>query len=717
MKRLLGIVICWLAFVGVAMGQQGACGTDAWLARALKDPAVRARQARFEEVVYAATLAENNPMTKTADDALMTIPVVFHVIHNNGPENLPDAEIQECLADINAYFSASFAGPNTASEPMGIQFCLATRDDWGRPSTGIEHHFDPVRTICTSEQDFQEMTRLYYWPSTDIVNIYVLKDMGGIIGMGTLAYMVPGENSDGVYMQWDHCGRDSTLNRVLAHELGHYLGLFHTFQGGCQNHDCLMQGDFVCDTPPDKGDPTFEGCGTPLNSCATDSIALNPQNPFARDVFDQSHNFMDYIQTECMELFTAGQAQRMRISLRNWREGLLRSQYCDGSRLAEAGINAFFEEDFFVCESEKGFRIQVVNNGLHYLQDLDIAYGIDEGPMHSFHWQGAVLPTGYKWIDLPPIADIPAGRHQLHVRLAHPNGFVDPFPANDSADFTFYRPGDARRIPYHADFEGGLEAGWSAIDTKLATWQAVETTGCDSADVNGAITLTPPYLGFAKKAWLISGWIDLQGAELPYLSFDYAYRRRRGQQVTTVLKVYVLTDCDTLAFEELLVKSHNQLSGPFYYDSLRTWVPESCTDWRNIRLALPDWLGPRIMVALATDISLEHNQRIYFDNVRVSSPQADSAALAGPTEADVLLYPVPNEGRFTVEFPSLEVRPVTMRIYNSLGQVVHRAEAQTATSRFRYDFDLRGLASGVYHLDLRVGADEAIRRKFMVYFE
>ena len=715
MKRWLIWVLVGLAFGGRVDAQRLVCGTDAALARALTDPQARARQAAYEDDVYRATQVAKQK--SSGGGPAMTLPVVFHIIHTNGPENLSDLEIQECLADVNAYFNASFAGPNAASAQTGIQFCLASRDDWGRPSTGIEHFFDPMYATCSTDAAFREMTRLYYWPTLDVINIYVLKDMGGTIGMGLFPFLAPGESVDGIYMVWDHCGRDSTRNTVLAHELGHYLGLFHTFQDGCKNHDCLMQGDRICDTPPDAGDPVFEGCGTQINSCATDADALNPQNPFAQDVPDQSHNFMDYIQTECMELFTPGQCVRMRHSILSWRPGLLASQYCDGTRLAEAGINDFFADDFFVCDAAHSFRVQVVNNSLHYLQDLDISYGLDGGPLQTFHWQGGILPTGYKWINLPPLADIPPGKHRLHVQLAYPNGLADPFPANDTASRIFHRPGDARHLPYHANFEEGLEEGWSAFDNRFATWEAVETTGCDSTDSNGAMTLTPPYLGIVKRTWLVSGWVDLGDAELPYMTFDYAFRRKPGLQLPNTLRAYLLTDCDTFAVEELYLKSQNQISGPFYYDSLHTWVPERCEDWRTERVALPNWLGSRVMVAFSTDIPVEHNQRIYFDNIRISSPEADAQALAGPTEADVLLYPVPNDGRFTVAFPALEVRPVTMHIYNSLGQRVHRVAESTSTSHYSHDFDLRGLASGVYHLELRVDGGDPIRKKFTVFFE
>jgi hypothetical protein len=716
MKHGLLIAIGLLVNAGAAWTQQ-VCGTDLWREQALNDPAVRARQAAFEADVYQATMQQMSSAKADDADATMVLPIVFHIVHENGPENLPDSEIQACVADLNAYFSATFPGPNSGSAATGIQFCLASRDDWGRPSNGIEHHFDTMRTVCLLESEFQEMSRAYYWPTADVINVYVLKSMGGVIGIGSFPFQAEGQPTDGVYMDYAYCGRDASKNTVLAHELGHYLGLFHTFQGGCKNHDCLMQGDLICDTPPDRGDPVFEGCSATTNSCATDSIALNPQNPFRRDALDQNHNFMDYIQTECMELFTPGQRTRMRISIEKWRSSLLRSQYCDGTRLAEAGIHAFSPDDFLVCEDEKRFRVQVVNNGLHYLEDLEISFWINDLPRQSFHWEGGVLPTGYSWITLPLLRDIPAGKNTLHVKIADPNGLSDPFPANDSASLVFYKPGDPARLPYLADFEEGIEEGWCAIDNQLASWQAVETSGCDSVGSNGAITLTPPYLGVVRNTWLISRWIDLQDTAFPYLSIDYAYRRKAGQQTVSTIKVFVMTECDTLAVEELLYKSHNQMSGPFHTDSLRPWLPESCSDWRNLRMALPTWIGSRIMVAIATNISYEHNQRIYFDNIRISSAEADASALAGPGAEDVLLFPVPNDGRFVLEFPALEVRKVKMRIFNSIGQLLHQVDEETGKSRYSHTFDLRGLPSGVYHLELRVGADEPIRKKFLVYAE
>ena len=129
-------------------------------------------------------------------------------------------------------------------------------------------------------------------------------------------------------LQPDQCDK----LKIFMHEIGHYLNLYHTFDGGCKNDDCLLDGDRVCDTPPDNDDNFYPDhpClnGQEQNSCNTDVNPADPNNPFTADQADPSNNFMDYSPQQCQNSFTEGQIERMERALTGPRESLLQSQGC-----------------------------------------------------------------------------------------------------------------------------------------------------------------------------------------------------------------------------------------------------------------------------------------------------------------------------------------------------------------------------------------------------
>jgi gliding motility-associated-like protein len=104
--------------------------------------------------------------------------------------------------------------------------------------------------------------------------------------------------------------------------MGHYLGLYHTFDGGCTNNNCLTDGDLVCDTPPDQTTASVP-CNGSINSCNTDV-----NSGFATDQNDLSRDYMDYGNIGCFSMFTQGQADRMNWHINNVRSSLLNCMSC-----------------------------------------------------------------------------------------------------------------------------------------------------------------------------------------------------------------------------------------------------------------------------------------------------------------------------------------------------------------------------------------------------
>jgi len=129
-------------------------------------------------------------------------------------------------------------------------------------------------------------------------------------------------------------GSSPDNSKVLVHEAGHYLGLYHTFEGGCNNDNCQLNGDRICDTPPDQSTAPV-ACGESINTCDTDEDDSSTNNPFRAialgglgDQNDMYINYMDYGDLPCYSVFTAGQKERMQNVLSTTRQSLLASYGC-----------------------------------------------------------------------------------------------------------------------------------------------------------------------------------------------------------------------------------------------------------------------------------------------------------------------------------------------------------------------------------------------------
>jgi Pregnancy-associated plasma protein-A len=158
----------------------------------------------------------------------------------------------------------------------------------------------------------------------------------GVAGYAYLPYS-HGLPEDGIVNEASWFGSSSDNSKVHIHEVGHYLGLYHTFQNGCANLDCTLDGDQVCDTPPD-GSTGASPCGISQNSCSSDEDDTSANNPFRPvllgglgDQNDLIENYMDYSAQACQTLFTAGQSERMNAALENERASLLGSGGCVSS--------------------------------------------------------------------------------------------------------------------------------------------------------------------------------------------------------------------------------------------------------------------------------------------------------------------------------------------------------------------------------------------------
>ncbi|MBK9416391.1 MAG: hypothetical protein IPN62_03660 [Flavobacteriales bacterium] len=312
------------------------CGADELhQERLVVDPGYAARHEAFERGIL--QRADGTHLAHRDGEVLM-VPVVVHIIHDNGAENLLDAQVLAAIQYLNDGFAnVGLFDPLTGVD-VGIQFCMAQRTPDGLATNGIVRVQSVLTDLVMEDQD-AALKDLSRWTPTEYLNIWVVNSITSIAqGPGVAGYAtLPGSHgqaNDGIVVEANGFGSTVNDTKVTVHEVGHYLGLYHTFQGECANSDCQQQGDRVCDTPPD-GSTSIVNCGSSINTCTTDADDTSLNNPFRPvalgglgDQNDMFINHMDYGDIACHSAFTEGQKLRMRNALTSIRSSLLSSLAC-----------------------------------------------------------------------------------------------------------------------------------------------------------------------------------------------------------------------------------------------------------------------------------------------------------------------------------------------------------------------------------------------------
>lgn len=326
MKRILLLSFSLLLLSGVGFAQSpDRCGTMGHLEwKSEQDPGY---MQRFNSVEAAAQSWLQTHRSAVGGNVI-TIPTVVHIVYRDATQNLPDAQIFSQMDVLNADFRRMNADTlltrpefDSVASDFEVEFCLATTDPQGNPTTGITRTstnggqllgwFGPQDDVKSSSTGGIDP-----WPTDQYLNIWVCDLLPILAGYAQF----PGEDpaTDGVVVGFSFFGTFGTVTppfnkgRTTTHEIGHWLGLRHIWGDG----DCSMD-DFVDDTP--IADAANQGgCLNLLNTC-TDS-------PF--DYNDQVENYMDYSNDSCMNMFSEGQKARAWSFLNTDRLSLFTSNGC-----------------------------------------------------------------------------------------------------------------------------------------------------------------------------------------------------------------------------------------------------------------------------------------------------------------------------------------------------------------------------------------------------
>lgn len=387
-----------------ASAQQAPCGFDVMR----PDVASVQSEEQVNRILYEQEII--NPTAGNDRQAVLNIPVVVHIIHQNGAENMSDAAVTAAMDELNLRFANAAPFYDSTGVDVEIQFCLASVDPYGNPTTGITRTVSPYTELFSAPTftDYN-LKNLVRWEPHLYLNIWVVKLMAGTNVVGYANYPnYAGTWTDGVVVVYSHFN-----GPILAHEIGHYLGLYHTFVDGCLNDNCLLDGDMVCDTPPDS---SFDFV-CPNNSCTSEMADTSGFNPFTTDQMDLP-NYMDY--TLCRNSFSAGQSSRMNNSLTLLRTTLLQSNGCGQNPGGSIPV-ASFTHDTIGCPKNTfvntslnslGAQWDFTNDGLidnagNWVQWQFPAPGYYTVTMYAAGYGGIDSVTQQVYVQAPPYNNYP----------------------------------------------------------------------------------------------------------------------------------------------------------------------------------------------------------------------------------------------------------------------------------------------------------------------
>jgi hypothetical protein len=314
MKKIL--LFLSMALPVFAFAQRN-CGTMEHYERAVQEnPSYELNQIEIENFTNE-FLSHNNG----TDRAIVTIPVVVHVVYNTAEENISDAQILTQIDVLNKDFAKMNAdAANTPSiftaSNTDIQFCLASVDPTGAATSGITRTATATTAFTTNDAMKNNSTGgKSAWDASKYLNIWVCDISGGILGYAQF----PGgsASTDGVVLDYQYTGTIGTATapfnkgRTATHEVGHWLNLRHIWG------DATCGSDLVDDTPTHNmanyGCPTYPH----LSTCTGAPVEM-------------TMNYMDYTDDACMYMFSAGQTARMQalFATGGVRASLLTSNGC-----------------------------------------------------------------------------------------------------------------------------------------------------------------------------------------------------------------------------------------------------------------------------------------------------------------------------------------------------------------------------------------------------
>jgi PKD repeat protein len=698
----IGLFLCSLLLLFNASGQAqrsvNYCLTDQVERQIIKDasPEMRERILKSKKEVRQAWHESGQRAGLT-----FIIPVVFHVVHDNGPENLDRQVILNAVEQMNKDFrkrngdtSNIHSNFKSLATDVEVEFRLAQKDPNGNCHTGINR----IRSNQTYDGSQNSGIKdLIQWDPSSYLNIWVCNS----IGSGVAAYASKPSiaefdpDRDGIVAQYSYVGSDE---HTLTHEAGHYLSLDHPWgtcgnpgdPGNCSGSNCdnstcnttppRYYDDGICDTPHTVG---WMSCDKNGSSCGT---------------LDNVQNYMSY--SYCHLMFTAEQANAMRSTLQNSTGD--RDQLWTNTNLQETGV-AFDGE---LCEVNLNTHPRVVCEG----DSIEFSYRAFQGPI-SWDWEMEGADPNTSTARTPKVSYSDTGHYDLTLIAENSSG-KDSILLEDHIS-VIPKTGDELPFTNTLDWIPDLHAHpqFDVLNPQGDSIEWEHTQKAGEGGSKGSVMLD----NFNNS----SGYSDavatttIDASSVPSgnlrLAFDIAYSRiNSGDQDELI--IYTSTGCSD---------NWNQKAS-FSADSMATASPDSNafypsgSQWKRLSVN-SSLVGVNVEdLRFKFQFKSDGGNNVFIDNINIHDEENVSIEEELEEEASWELYPNPVDEQAYLELQLNESERVNVDILDLRGQKVREIRNGEAFSsgQHRIRMDLSDLEAGPYFVRVRAGEERSTKKLF-----
>ena len=689
MKLPFPILLLFLISVLTATAQEHRCYTDDIYRKAVAaDPSIANVRQQLEAFTAGfVQQLEDRPDSRlrrnSGGPATYIIPVVFHIIHRYGPENISDAQVLDCVRLLNEDFRKLNADTTqivpsliSVAADCEIEFRLATIDPNGNCTNGIDRIYSNLTYLANDD------AKLNPWPSNKYLNIWSVHSLENA-GAAAYAYY-PGTappGADGILSRYDYVGSigssTSSHRHTMTHEVGHCLNLAHVW-GSTNSPGVACGDDNVSDTPETEG----------WTRCNLSASVCNP--PLIENV----QNMMEYSYCSCM--FTFGQRNRMFAALNSAAGG--RNQLVSPGNLIATGtqtataptcapIADFYSLKQSVCAGRTVFFTDQTWNGHPTSWNWSFPGGtpitsVDSNPVVVYNTPGVYDVT--LTVSNSAGSDVITRTSFINVNTA--SGMQTPVV------IAFDSP---------ADFPGS--GGWvNDVDADGITWARFTSAGANGT--NTCIKMDNYRSPAGSVDEYISPPFDISNMTGVKFRF-YVANAQRNTTSADLLRILTSTNCGETWTPTSYNRSGALLATAGIVSS--NFTPSNASQWRLDTINL-NGLVPRTNVRLKFQNISDRGNNTFLDEFEVIGNSTNVDEVEDVT-LGFGLYPNPSQGTTTVQFQLKSPGMIGLSVHDITGRQVLRSEGRLYAPD-NYELPLTVSGNGIYLVRLTVDGREHIRR-------